>query len=836
MDFYIHYFSHNVNATISIIVAVLMMAGVSVWLILKKSNWIFLLTSWLLFLTVLIIGFNWLIREDSARFELWEEYLCDMTKTFAKSTQELGHDQIRPDQDYNEVYDRIINLHTIWCRDLHIIGYVFTLRLIGPEQVEFICSCPSDIDGDGKTDKAELFEEGDPPFTHYVEEGEYAWYNVYARGFAGEIALDPEVESTDYGRWVTAVSPLYNSKGEVEAVLGVDFRVEQWEAHTGTLRNRSLALLNAILLILFLGIVSYAHLRRSLIVSRGLNESLRFASQHAQAASAAKSEFLAKMSHEIRTPISGVIGLSDLLDGTELDPKQHEYVQLIKTSGQTLLFLINDILDFSKIEAGKLELDTESFDVVAMVESIMGVLAARAEEKRIELCALFETDLPLHVIGDSGRIRQILLNLTANAVKFTECGGVSIRVTAEQHSADQISVRFTVKDTGIGIPKDHIDHLFTAFSQVDSSSSRAHGGTGLGLVISLQLVKLMQGTIGVETVHGHGSEFWFRIPLGCDPRVIDCLQNPEQECAWSPETREFSEQNFCFGTILHRKIGVSQLKEFRVLISGNHEIVRQNIREQLSVWKMLPDEVVAPNDTLEKLVQAKNEQRPYTLLIVGSDVGKALIRQIRATPAIKDTAIILTQPLTAESDQQFFTKYSVTCVRKPIFVSALFDAVKDQLFRDNATGSTVSPPLPTDVKPRRKLTEPIHILVAEDNRVNQIVIQNVLNKVGLTCEVVNNGHEALQATMSRQFDVILMDCQMPEIDGYEATDLIRKWERDQNRSRMPIIALTANAVAGDEQKCLDAGMDAYCHKPVNPVLVIEAIEHWYEFSKMGEKQ
>ena len=829
MDIYLHYFSHNANATISVIVAVLMMTGVSAWLILLKRNWFFLFAAWFLFLTVLVIGLNWLIREDDARLVLWEEYLCDMTSTFAKSTQELGHADIRQDQDFSEVYDRIINLHTIWCRDLHIVGYVFTLRLIGPEQVEFICSCPSDINQDGIIEG--VLEEGDPPFTPYVEEDEYAWYDVYAQGFAGETALDPEVESTDYGHWVTAVSPLYDSDGKVEAVLGVDFRVEQWEAHTGTLRNRSLALLNAILLLLFLGIVSYAHLRRSLSVSRGLNESLRLASQQARSASEAKSEFLAKMSHEIRTPISGVIGLSDLLGGTALDSKQREYVQLIKTSGQTLLFLINDILDFSKIEAGKLELDTENFDVLAMVESVMGVLAARTEEKGIELCALFETDLPRYMIGDSGRIRQILLNLTANAVKFTEYGGVSIRVTAEQHGADQISVRFTVKDTGIGIPNDQIDHLFKAFSQVDSSSSRAHGGTGLGLVISLQLVKLMRGTIGVETVPGQGSEFWFRIPLGCDSRVIDYLQNPEQKEPVSPETREFCEQNFCFGAIQHRKTGVSQLKGIRVLIAGNHEMARQNVREQLSAWKMLLEEVVVPNEILEKLVRAAKEQRLYTLLIMESDVGESLIRQIRETPEIKDTAIILMQSLTAESDQEFFTKYSVACVRKPVFVSALFDAVMNQLVRGNTSGPTVSPPLSPDTEPRRKLTEPIHVLVAEDNRVNQIVIQNILNKAGLTCEIVSNGHEAHQAAMARQFDVILMDCQMPEVDGYEATGLIRKWERDQNRSRIPIVALTANAVAGDEQKCLDAGMDAYCHKPISPVLIIEAIEHWYMHSK-----
>jgi CheY-like chemotaxis protein len=264
---------------------------------------------------------------------------------------------------------------------------------------------------------------------------------------------------------------------------------------------------------------------------------------------------------------------------------------------------------------------------------------------------------------------------------------------------------------------------------------------------------------------------------------------------------------------------------------GNHQIVRATINEQLTTWGMVPEEVATPDKTLGKLVQATEEQRPYALLILGNDVGEALIRQVRETPAIKETAIIVTLPLTAEANQEFFAKYAVGCLRKPIFVSALFDAIMDQLFRDYAAGSAVQTPLPSNVGSHRKLTESIRILVAEDNRVNQIVIQNVLTRAGLECEVANNGREALHATITQQFDVILMDCQMPDIDGYETTMLIRTWEQEQNRPRIPIIALTANAVMGDEQKCLDVGMDAYCHKPIDPDFVIETIERWYSLSK-----
>ncbi len=834
MELYSHYFTHNSNAIVSIIIALLAMAGLTVWLVYKKNNAITIVASWLVFLAVLVIGFDRLIHEDLVQREMWEKYLCDLTATFAKSTQELGHDRIRPDRDYQETYDRIIDLHKIWCRDLDIVGYVFTLRLIGPERVEYICSCPSDIDGNGIIEGPT--EVGDPPFTPYLEEGEYAWYDVYAGGFAGKTAIDPEVDSNYYGRWVTAVSPLYDSSGAIEGILGVDFRVDQWEAYTGQLRNKSLALLNAICLVVFCGVFLLAHLHQSLVSSREVGEKMRLARQNAEAASQAKSEFLANMSHEIRTPISGVIGLSDLLIGTELGPKQYEYAQLIKASGQSLLFLINDILDFSKIEAGKLELDAENFDLIAMVESVVGILASRTEEKKIDLCTAFGYGLPRRVIGDTGRVRQILLNLVVNAVKFTQTGGVSIRVIPEGFQDNQIFVRFRVKDTGIGIPKDRIDRLFKAFSQVDSSSARTYGGTGLGLAISLRLVRLMHGEIGVESEPGQGSEFWFRVPFECDPKVVACLQDSKHKCRTDKaDACEVNGHYFCVG-VGHRGMNSGfTLEGTSVLVAVNSEIQRKTLCEQLKTWGMVPDCATTPEETVEKLVKAESERRPYSLLMIDKNICSdredelTLIRRIRSTSGLENIAMILMLPLSEKIDKQFFAECSVEYLSKPLFTSALFDAIMNRLYRDeSAEGGEREPGLIARTeKHRTTLDEPVHILVAEDNRINQIVIQNVLRDAGFTSEIVGNGHEALNAVMTRPFDLLLMDCQMPEMDGYEATTLIRKWEQDRNLSRIPIIALTANAIKGDEQKCLDAGMDAYCSKPVDPKIVIQTIEYWF---------
>jgi PAS domain S-box-containing protein len=622
-----------------------------------------------------------------------------------------------------------------------------------------------------------------------------------------------------------------------KGVLNYEIDVKRRDGTLGTFRVSSF----------LVGDDAYANIATDVTESKRIEAERVEALVKAEHANRIKSDFLAKMSHEIRTPISGVIGLSNLLLATNLDIKQSEFARLIKTSGQMLLFLIDDIFDFSKTATGGLELKLECFDIQEMIKSVISVLASRAEEKNIELCSLCEVGLPRRVTGDMGRVRQVLLHLTANAVKFTENGVISINIAVEEYRTNQIIVRFAVKDTGIGIPQDRLVHLFDAFYQVDDSSTRGFEGIGLGLPIAKKLVELMQGEIGVESIPDQGSTFWFRIPLDCNDRVIYCLQHSEHRCMKTGATScEFNGHHFCFGTGHRRMNEGFQLTGKRALVTDDMELVCQFIGDQLGCWKMIPDTALSHSETFDKLVQAAKDQHPYSLLVIGLgskekkkkcyEEGLVLIRKIRETPEIKDTAIVLMQPLSAGLDQDFMEKFSVEYVRKPIFASELFDAVMNQLFHDAAieTEKHLLPILDSqrsDNSVIKNLNEPIHVLVAEDNRVNQIVIQSVLLKAGMTCEIVGNGRKAFDAVTARRFSAVLMDCQMPEMDGYEATIRIRQWEQEQNRPRIPIIALTANAVFGDEERCLEVGMDAYCNKPVDAKVVISTIEHWDKFFK-----
>ena len=515
-------------------------------------------------------------------------------------------------------------------------------------------------------------------------------------------------------------------------------------------------------------------------------EELLAAKERAEAASKAKSQFLANMSHEIRTPMNGVLGMAELLVGTELTDRQKKFAQAIRVSGEHLLKIINDILDFSRIEAGRIELETLNFDMRQTLEQTMDLFAEEAARKNIELALDIPPSLASAVRGDPGRLRQVLMNLIGNAIKFTEKGEVVLRARSEAPANGKAIFRFEVADTGIGIPPEQQSRLFEAFMQADASTTRRFGGSGLGLAISQQIIRLMGGQIGLTSVVGQGATFSFSIPLALGPKLSAEATKPE-------------------------------LRGLRALIVDDNGVNRKILVNQLLSWDMRPCAVESADTALREVRQAADSKDPYRVGIFDLHMpekdGLTLTRELKADPVISSFPLIMLTSGDSEHTVREARSLGINqYVRKPIRKSELYQCLLEALEFDADDGRTLAKP--AEGGPAPSVFE-AYVLMAEDNYINQEVARGMFEHFGCRLEVVNNGHQAIERAMAESFDMVFMDCQMPELDGYEATQEIRRLEGLRNEGRrVPIVALTAHALQGDREKCLAMGMDDYISKPL----------------------
>ncbi|MBK9578452.1 MAG: response regulator [Fibrobacterota bacterium] len=559
----------------------------------------------------------------------------------------------------------------------------------------------------------------------------------------------------------------------------------------------------------------YVAIKEDVTEKRASEEKLKLAMTLAENANVAKSEFLANMSHEIRTPMNGVIGMTSLLLETDLTKEQRRFAEIVRTSSESLLSLINDILDFSKIEAGKLELDSIDFDLGSLFDDLAPMLAHRADGKGLEFLSSISSAIPVHLKGDPGRLRQILLNLGSNAVKFAASGEVAVQASLVSEDPESVSIRFSIRDSGIGIPPEKQNLLFQKFSQVDASVTRHFGGTGLGLAISKELVEKMEGEIGVNSpwsspIDGEehlGSEFWF--------------------------TARFEKQK----EQRSRPVLPSEIRGARILVVDDNETNRLILLEQIHSWQGRPWAVPGGAEAITELRSAIEAKDPYQLVVVDMKMevmdGIAFAHLVKADHALRSVPLVLMTSMANRGDGKRMQRAGFSgYLPKPAKQTDLLDIISFVL---GTSSRSEDMPMITRHTVRELRRSTARILMAEDNHTNQILALEVLKKLGVRADMVSNGELALRALESTPYDLVLMDMQMPEMDGVTATRSIRDPASAVLDRNIPVIAMTANAMNGDRERCLAAGMNDYLSKPFTPQSLVAILDRWLPKEKIFQR-